>query len=503
MAMRQFSPRVAIAAWNPVTSMASTDTGRPEARQPRAALAGGPGKAGLHYTECAMWAIRRAGSGRHVPVVTLLIGVTALLAAPAAEAGRVLVLDLDTIVHPLTLEIIGEGLRQADEAGDAAVVLRMNTPGGLLEATNEIVQAILASPVPVITFVSPSGGHAASAGFIILVSADIAAMAPGTNTGAARPVLALGGEIEGSMKQKVENDTAASLRAVTDKRGRNSELAVEAVLESKSFTEEDALDASLIEVIATDVDDLLAQLDSRTVVRFDGTEQTLDLAGAETYAYVPNLRQKVLLPLINPSLALLVLVVGLAGLYIEFTNPGLIVPGVLGGVMLIVGLMALSFLPISLAGVALMVLAATFFVIEAMTPVNGILATGGVVAMVLGIVILVDTDVPELQIGWVPAIAITLPFAAISVFLLQLAIRSFRLKVSTGTEAMIGELGEVRTALDPSGTVFVHGELWRARSTATAAPGQRVRVVAVHGMLLDVEPAGGSGDGTPGALQPS
>ena len=418
----------------------------------------------------------------------------ALLAAGAesAAAARVLVLDLDTIVHPLTREIITEGLSQADQAGDEAVVLRINTPGGLLEATNEIVQAILASRVPVVAYVTPSGGHAASAGFIILVSADVAAMAPGTNTGAAQPVLALGGEMKGPMKQKVENDTAASLRAVTDKRGRNSELAIEAVLESKSFTEQDALEANLIDLIAQDIDDLIRQLDGRTIVRFDGTEQVLDLAGADVYPYTPNLRQRALLPLINPSLALLVLVLGLAGVYLEFTNPGLIFPGVLGGILLIVGLMALSLLPINIAGVALILLALGFFVLEAVTPVNGILAAGGVVAMVMGIVILVDTDVPELQIGWVPAIGITLPFAAISVFLLQLAIRSFRYKVVTGSEAMLGEIGEARTALDPEGTVFVHGELWSARATSAVPAGQRVQVVSIDGMQLEVEPCGGA-----------
>lgn len=445
----------------------------------------------LHYTGCEVRAIRQSSLSSRPAFWASLAAVAVLASASSARAGRVLVLELDTVVHPLTREIVIEGLQRAEEAGDAAVVLRINTPGGLLEATNEIVQAILASPVPVISYVAPSGGHAASAGFIILVSADIAAMAPGTNTGAAQPVLAMGGEIKGTMKQKIENDTAASLRAVTDKRGRNSELAVEAVLESKSFTEEDALESNLIEVIATDIEDLLAQLDGRSIVRFDGTEQTLELAGADTYGYDPNLRQRVLLPLINPSLALLVLVVGLAGVYIEFTNPGLIVPGVLGGIALIVGLMALSLLPINLAGVALILLAVAFFVIEAMTPVNGILATGGVIAMVLGIVILVDTDVPELQIGWVPAIAITLPFAAISVFLLQLAIRSFRFKVATGTEAMVGEFGEARTALDPEGTVFVHGELWNARSASAVSPGQRVRVLSVDGMKLEVEPREG------------
>ena len=433
-----------------------------------------------------MWVVARTrphGFRRALRVLLVLLCFVSV-----GRAGRVLLMELDTVVHPLTREIVLEGLRQASEAGDAAVVLRINTPGGLLAATNEIVQAILASPVPVITFVSPSGGHAASAGFIILVSADVAAMAPGTNTGAAQPVLPMGGEIEGTMKQKIENDTATSLRAVTDKRGRNSELAVKAVLESESFTESDALESNLIEVIATDIDDLLDQLDGRTIVRFDGTEHILDLADAEVYPYIPSLRQRVLLPLVSPTLALLVLVLGLAGVYIEFTNPGLIVPGVLGGILLIVGLMSLSLLPINIAGVALIVLALTFFIIEAMTPVNGILATGGVIAMVLGIVILVDTDVPELQIGLGAAIAITLPFAAISVFLLQLAIRSFRFKVATGSEAMVGEFGEVRSAGDSADTVFVHGELWNASSGLPLAPGQKVRVLSVDGMNLEVEP---------------
>ena len=408
--------------------------------------------------------------------------------AVAQAANRVMVIDLDTIVHPLTGEIVADGLREAESSGDQAVVLRLNTPGGMLQTTNEIVQAILASPVPVITYVSPSGGHAASAGFIILVSADVAAMAPGTNTGAAHPVLALGGELKGTMKEKVENDTAASLRAVTDKRGRNSELAEQAVLESASFTEEDALESNLIEVVAKDIDDLLAQIDGRTIVRFDGSEQTLALAEADTYVFVPNLRQRTLLPFVDPSLALLILALGAAGVYIEFTNPGLVFPGVAGGILLILGLMALSLLPINVAGVALTVLALGLFVLEAFTPTNGILATGGIIAMVLGLVILVDTDVPELQVGWFSAVGITLPFAAISVFLLQLAIRSFRLKSATGSEAMVGEVGEVRDALDPEGKVFVHGELWNARAASSIPAGQSVRVIAVDGMSLEVEP---------------
>ncbi len=426
---------------------------------------------------------------RHRRIFGLLAVLGAAAAVPAfAAPPRILLLDLDRVVHPLTTEIIVQGLEKADRDGDAAVILRINTPGGLLTATQEIVQAIVASPAPVVTYVTPSGGHAASAGFIILVAADVAAMAPGTNTGAAHPVLAIGGEMDEVMKQKVENDTAASLRAITDKRGRNSELAEQAVLESKSFTEEDALEANLIEVIAKDLDDLIAKLNGRTVVRLNGEEQVLELEGAQTYTLEMSLRQKILLPLINPSVALVVLVLGLLGIYIEFSSPGLILPGVLGGILAILGLMALSVLPINWTGAMLLALAVIFFVVEAMTPTNGILATGGVIAMVLGAVILIETDVPELQIGWGPAVAVTLPFAAISVFLLQLAIRSFRYKKAGGNSAMIGEIGVAKTAVAADGKVFVHGEWWNAHADEKIEEGRKVRVVAIEDMHLRVEP---------------
>lgn len=421
-------------------------------------------------------------------VFGLLAAVWAAAAAQALAAPpRVLLLDLDRVVHPLTAEIIVEGLEKAGREGDSAVILRINTPGGLLTATQEIVQAIVASPAPVVTYVTPSGGHAASAGFIILVAADVAAMAPGTNAGAAHPVLAAG-EMDETMKQKVENDTAASLRAITDQRGRNSELAEEAVLESRSFTEQDALEANLIEVIAKDVDDLIEQLNGRTVARLDGEEQILELAGAQTYTLETSLRQKVLLPLIDPSVALVVLVLGLLGVYIEFSSPGLVLPGVLGGILALLGLMALSVLPIDWTGAMLLALAVVFFVVEAMTPTNGILAAGGAAAMTLGAVILIETDVPELQIGWGPAAAVTLPFAAISVFLLHLAVRSLRYKQASGGSAMIGEIGVAKTPVADAGRVFVHGEWWNARSNAPIEEGRKVRVAAVKGLRLEVEP---------------
>lgn len=418
----------------------------------------------------------------------LLRALGALLAVSAAQASsRVLVLDLNQVIHPLTAEIVRAGTEQAGADGAEAVLIRLNTPGGLLSATDEVIQAIIASPVPVIAYVTPSGGRAASAGFMILISADVAAMAPGTNTGAAHPVLAIGGEMDEVMKTKVENDAAASLRAVADTRGRNPELAEKAVIESKAFTDREALEAGLIDLVADDVEALLSQLDGRTIRRFDGAETTLNLAGATTYAYELTYRQRMLLPLTDPGLAFILLIVGLLGVYIEFTHPGLMFPGVVGGVAMILALMSLSVLPINWAGAALILLGLAFFVLEAMTATNGILAAGGAVAMTLGAVMLIDTDVPELSIGWGRAISVTLPFAAITVFLLQLVVKSFRYKIATGAEAMIGEIGVARSAIGDEGRVFVHGELWNARSPAPIAEGAKVRVKIVEGLTLEVE----------------
>ena len=261
-----------------------------------------------------------------VAIATLAaISTIPLLAAPP----RVVTIDLDHVVHPLSVEIVRAGLAQAAEQDAAVVILRLNTPGGLLSATEQIIQEIVASPVPVVTWVGPRGGKAASAGFMILVTGDVAAMASGTNTGAAHPV-ALGGQMDEVMKQKVENDAAARIRSIVDKRGRNVELAEEAVLASRAFTEQEALESNLIDLIADSVESLLERLDGRTVMRFDGSQTILETAGAEITPYELNLRQKILLPLIDPSLAFILLALGMLGLYMEFSNPGLIAPGVLG-----------------------------------------------------------------------------------------------------------------------------------------------------------------------------
>jgi len=403
------------------------------------------------------------------------------------QSSQVVRVDLDRVIHPLSVELVEQGVEKAERENAAAVLITLNTPGGLLSATEQINQAIIASEKPVITYVTPSGGRAASAGFLILITGDVAAMAPGTNTGAAHPVLVGGGEMDEIMKQKVENDTAASVRAIAEKRGRDAELAQEAVLESRAFTEEEALESNLIDLVAADIPALLKELDGRSVIRFSDREETLALTGASIVPIELSLRQQILLPLTDPNLAFILLALGALGIYIEFTNPGLVFPGVFGGLLLLIGMMALSLLPINWAGAALIVFGLACFVFEAFTVANGVFTVGGAVAMVLGAVMLVDTGVPELSISWGTALAVTIPFALVTAFLLGLAVRSFRLKVTTGVEGLVGEEGVAKTAVAADGRVFVHGELWNASSAQPIPEGARVRVTEVSGLRVRVE----------------
>jgi len=402
-------------------------------------------------------------------------------------APRVLAVDVNSIVHPVTVEIVSRAIDRAASENDAVVLIRLNTPGGLMDAMRETIQKMIASPVPVITYVTPSGGRAASAGFFLLEAGDIAAMAPGTNTGAAHPVL-MGAEMDAVMKQKVENDAAASLRSLTSKRGRNSDLAQKAVLESKSFTDKEALDNHLIEIVASSEQDLMRQLDGRAVQRFDGKTVSLHLAGSQIVNYQENLRERVLSSISDPNIALILLVLGALGLYVEFSHPGLIFPGVTGAILVLLGMSALSMLPINWLGAALIVLAFAFFVLEAKFASHGVLAAGGAVAMILGAVLLIDSPLPEVRIHLSTAIAVTLPFAAITVFLVSLVIRARAAKVVTGSEGMIGEIGVAVGDLNPEGRVFVHGEYWNAVSPAPLRSGERVRVTAIDRLNLTVEP---------------
>jgi membrane-bound serine protease (ClpP class) len=412
-----------------------------------------------------------------------------LLTRVSFAAPKVVAVDVNSIVHPVTVEIVSRALDQAREEHADAVLLRLNTPGGLMDAMRETIEKIVASPVPVLAYVTPSGGRAASAGFFLLEAGDIAAMAPGTNTGAAHPVL-MSGQMDPEMKRKVENDAAASLRSLATKRGRNSALAEKAVLESKSFTEKEALDNHLIELIARDEQDLFTQLEGREIVRFDGRKQVLHLTGAKVDPYQPNLRERIILAIADPNIALILIVLGALGIYIEFNTPGVIAPGVAGAICILLGLSALSVLPINWTGVGLLVLAFTLFALEAKFVSHGVLTIGGAVAMVLGAVLLIDSPLPELRIRWSVAIALALPFALITSLLLTLVVQARANKVVTGPAGMLGEAGVAVTALDPAGKVQVRGEYWDAVAPPGAhlEPGSKVRITAVQGLQLAVKP---------------
>ncbi|MGA2736803.1 MAG: nodulation protein NfeD [Bryobacteraceae bacterium] len=415
----------------------------------------------------------------------ILLALTA--AGSKAEAPRVLAVDLDGMIHPVTTEVLSRAIKQAKQENATLLLVRVNTPGGLMDAMRESIEEIVAAPMPVVTYVAPSGARAASAGFFILEAGDVAAMSPGTNTGAAHPVM-IGGEMDAVMKQKVENDAAASLRSIVSKRGRNSALAEKAIRESQSFTEKEALDNHLIELVANDERDLLDKLDGREVTRLDGTRTVLHTRGATIEIYEKNLRQKIISAISDPNLALVLLVLGALGIYVEFSSPGMIVPGILGAILALLGLSALSVLPINWLGAALLLLAFALFVLEAKFATHGVLGAGGALSMVLGAVMLVDGPVPEMRIHLFTAIALALPFSLITMLLLSLVLRARRNKVVTGTQGMIGEIGTAVTPLAPDGKIFVRGEYWNAVSPAQVAAGSRVRVVAIHRLKLTVEP---------------
>lgn len=421
---------------------------------------------------------------------TLCIASAALFCASSLGA-RVIEADIDGIVHPVTVGIVASAISKAQNEHADALLIRLSTPGGFLDATRQIVEEIFHSPVPVIFWVGPSGARAASAGFFLLESGDIASMAPGTNTGASHPVEEGGGQLDPVMKQKIENDTAALMRTIVTHRGRNVQAAEKTVRESVSYTDREALDQHLIDVVAPDPAALLKQLEGREITRFDGRKQTLHFASYEIEKYQPSLRQRLLSAIADPNIALLLLVLGALGMYVEFSSPGLVAPGVIGAIFVLMGLSALSVFPIDWLGAALIILALVFFVLEAKFMTHGILTAGGALAMLLGALMLIDTQAPELRIHLTTALGLTIPFALITTFLLSIAMRARRNKVVTGVEGMIGlravAVGELNPSLNPSGTVLVHGEYWRARASGHVAASDPVRITGIDGLTLKVE----------------
>jgi membrane-bound serine protease (ClpP class) len=401
--------------------------------------------------------------------------------------GNVVRIKLDGVIHPIAQEYVERAIDRAQADQASAILIELRTPGGLMDSTRGIIEKILTSKVPVIVYVGPSGARAASAGFFILESADVAAMAPGTNTGAAHPVNGSGGNIGGDMRAKVENDAAAFMRAYVSKRGRNVELAETAIRQSKAWTSDECMKEHLIDVVANDTSDLLKQLNGREITRFDGTKQTLHFKNPQIVDYPMSLKQEILSWLMDPNISFLVLAIGGLALYAEFNHPGAVIPGVVGIIFILLAAFALNLLPVRYAALTLIFAAFALFALEAKFATHGIIGIGGVVALTIGGLLLVDGPIPELRVRLWTALGVSIPLGAITIFLMALAIKARRNKVQTGVQGLIGEIGVARTELAPSGKVFVHGELWDARAAGDVAAGQPVRVRAVQGLHLEVE----------------
>jgi len=442
---------------------------------------------------------RRGPMMRMMPRVSSLVLCATLAFATAlpAAAGEVILLHLEDTIQPVSQRYIERGLAEAARRDAVLLVLQLDTPGGLIDSTRKITSAITGSPVPVAVFVAPGGARAASAGFFILISADVAAMAPGTNTGASSPVGGKGEDIGETLKKKVFNDTSAMVRSLAEARGRNVDKAIEAVMEASSFTAKEALEDGLIDLIAKDLDDLLHQLDGREIKRFDGRTVRLELADAVVIPLERTPAESFLSVLANPNVAYLLMALGMLGIYVEVTHPGGVLPGVVGVIAMLLALYSLSVLPVNLAGVALIVFALVLFLLEVKITSYGLLTAGGVISFVLGSLILFDSPIPDMRVSLGVVLPTALAVAGITIFLLTRVARAHRAQVMTGKEGLIGEVGQVLVELAPQGKIAVHGEYWDARTEA-AAPlprGTLVRVVAVGGHDLLVEPADGSNAG--------
>ncbi len=422
--------------------------------------------------------------------------------ANAATRSRVIELRIGDEIEPIMAEYINGGIREAAEQHAGLILITMDTPGGLGTSMEDIIQHILSSTVPVVVYVSPAGARGASAGFFILMSADIAAMAPGTHAGAASPLMEIGGvplNVDETLKKKILNDATAFLRSYAAKRGRNVEVAETAVTDGKAFTETEALNAKLIDLIASSKQDLLAKLNGRSIKRFDGSETRLELNNPELVTINMSSRERFLARIVQPDVFFILLIAGAIGLYVEFTHPGMIAPGVIGAIALVLALFAMHILPVNFTGLLLIIVALGLFILEAKYTSHGVLAAGGIIAMLLGALMLIRSPLTGAGVSFGVALGVTFPAAAVTVFLMRLVLRSRSWKQSTSAEQLLGASAEVieplaavsEDGVPPSfqGMVRLRGELWRAVAPVAIPAGARVRVVSITGLTVHVTPA--------------
>ena len=429
---------------------------------------------------------------RSTIVLVVLICICVAFAAAPADAKEILVANVADPISPAMAEFIDDALAQATPETTECVIITLDTPGGLVESMRKIVQSIYNSPVPVVVYVSPSGARAASAGVMITLAADVAAMAPGTNIGAAHPVGTGGKEINETMATKAVNDLVAFTKGIAERRGRNTRWAEEAVRKSVSITDDEALSKKVIDLIAKDLDDLIGQLDGRQVAE----KGTLALKGLPIRNIQETLRTKILKTISDPNIAYILMMIGMAGLYFELSNPGAIFPGVLGGIALILAFFSLQTLPVNSAGILLILLAVIFFILELKITSYGMLSVAGVLSLVLGSLMLFKGAGPHFQVAWRVMLPTVFLISAFFVVLAYLVFRAHSHKAYTGTEGLVNEVGLVKQVDGAIGKVLVHGELWQASFAAPVSEGERVRVKEVRDLVITVAPLAREIDGT-------
>lgn len=416
-----------------------------------------------------------------------LIIICILISVPGFSA--IITIEVNMPIHPVSSEFIVNSIERAERENADLILIKLDTPGGLESSMREIIKKILSSKVPIAVWVFPQGGRAASAGFFITISADIAIMSPGTSIGAAHPVsIPIGGEKpDKTVEEKAAQDSSAFAKSIAERRSRNTKMAVDAVLQSLSYSETEALKGGLIDFVATNLDEIIEKFDGKKIKRFDQREVVIKLKGKNVKELKMNLRQKVLSQIANPNVALILMMLGLLGLYFEFSNPGAILPGVLGAISLLLAFFALQILPVNYVGFLLILLAIGLFVAEIKVQGFGILGIGGIISMIFGSMILFNSPIPGLKPDLSIVITVSIIFGLLFLFFLYISLKAHTHKVLTGAEGLIGAEGEAITNISPKGKIFIHGEIWDAHSPTPIRKGASVKVVKVTGLKVEVE----------------